>query len=85
MLEDVNVVASQKLPCISLNLAYKLNILRTQRASLRKKRFLATVRIFVGEAGDGATPTVAYSGAQTPAAPTNVTVRAAGDTSRPYK
>ena len=53
--------------------------------ALRKKRFLATGRIFVGADGDGAAPTVACSGAQTPAAPTNETAGAAGDTSRPYK
>ena len=53
--------------------------------ALRKKRFLATVQIFVGAAGDGAAPTVACSGAQTPAAPTNRTAGAAGVTNRPYK
>jgi hypothetical protein len=36
-------------------------------------------------AGDGAAPTVTCSGAQRPAAPTNRTTGAAGDTSRPYK
>jgi hypothetical protein len=50
-----------------------------------KNDFLATVRFFCGAAGDGAAPTVMCSGAQTPAAPTNGTVGAAGDTSRPYK
>ena len=45
-----------------------------QLKSLRKKRFLATVRIFFGGVvGDGAAPTVACSGAQTPVAPTNRT------------
>ena len=53
--------------------------------ALRKKRFLATVRFFLGAAGDGAAPTVACSGAQTPAAPINGTAEAAGVTSRPYK
>ena len=53
--------------------------------SLREKRFVATGRIFCRAAGDGAAPTVACSGAQTPAAPTNETAGAAGDTSRPYK
>ena len=53
--------------------------------ALRKKRFLATVQIFVGAAGDGAAPTVACSGIQTSATPTNGTAGAAGDTSRPYK
>ena len=52
---------------------------------LRRKRFLATVQFFLGAAGDGAAPTVACSGAQTPAAPRNGTAGAAGDTSRPYK
>ena len=40
---------------------------------------------FVGAAGDGAAPTVACSGAQRPATPTNRTAGAAGDTSHPYK
>ena len=40
---------------------------------------------FVGAASDGATPTVACSGAQTPAAPTNGTAGAAGVTSRPLQ
>ena len=42
-------------------------------------------KVFVGAAGDGAAPIVACSGAQRPAAPTNRTAGAAGDTSRPYK
>ena len=53
--------------------------------ALREKRFLATGQFFIGAAGDGAAPTMAYSGAQTPAVPTNGTAGAAGDTSRPYK
>ena len=42
-------------------------------------------KFFVGAAGDGAVPTVACSGAQRLAVPTNGTAGAAGDTSRPYK
>ena len=53
--------------------------------TLCEKRFVATGRIFLGAAGDGAAPTVACSGAQTPAAPTNGTAGEAGDMSRPYK
>ena len=56
-----------------------------QIKSLREKRFVATGQIFLGVAGVGAARTVAYSGAQRPAAPTNGTAGAAGDTSRPYK
>jgi len=41
--------------------------------------------IFLGAAGDGVAPTVACSGVQTPAAPTNGIAGAAGVTSRPYK
>ena len=52
---------------------------------LSKNHFLATVRFFLGAAGDGAAPTVACSGTQTLAAPTNGTAGTAGDTSRPYK
>ena len=40
--------------------------------------------IFLGAVGDGAAPIVACLGAQTPAAPTNGTAWAAGDTSRSY-
>ena len=48
--------------------------------------FLATVRFFfVGAAGDGAAPTVACSGAQRPAAPTNGRAGTVGHTSYPYK
>ena len=37
----------------------------------REKRFVATGQIFLGAAGDGATPTVACSGSTRPIAPTN--------------
>ena len=40
---------------------------------------------FVEAADDGAAPTVACSGAQTPAAPINGTAGAAGVMSHPYK
>jgi len=53
--------------------------------TLREKRFVATGQFFVGAAVDGAAPTMACSGAQRLAAPTNRTTGAAGDTSRPYK
>ena len=42
-------------------------------------------RAFLGAAGIGAAPTVACSSSSTAAAPTNGTVGAAGNTSRPYK
>ena len=48
-----------------------------------KNDFLQRDEFFVGAAGDGAAPTVVCSGAQTPAAPTNGTAGAAGDTSHP--
>jgi len=50
-----------------------------------KNDFYQCFEFFVGAAGDGAAPTVACSGAQTPAVPTNRTTGAAGDMSRPYK
>ena len=50
-----------------------------------KNDFYQRFEFFVGAAGDGAAPTVACSGAQTPAAPTNGTAGVPGDTSRPYK
>ena len=60
--------------------------LHVKQTPLREKQFLATEQIFFIEAaGDGAAPTVAYSGAMRPSAPTNGTTGAAGDTSRPYK
>ena len=52
--------------------------------TLREKQFVAT-GLFLGAAGIGAAPTVTYSGSSTAAAPTNGTVGAAGNTSRPYK
>ena len=52
--------------------------------SLREKQFVAT-GLFLGAAGIGAAPTVACSGSSTTAAPTNGTVGAVGNTSRPYK
>ena len=52
--------------------------------ALREKQFVAT-GLFLGVAGIGAAPTVACSGSNTAAAPTNGTVGAAGNTSRPYK
>ena len=51
---------------------------------LRKKQFVAT-GLFLGAAGIGAAPTVVCSGSSTAAAPTNDTVGAAGNMSRPYK
>jgi len=52
--------------------------------SLREKQFVAT-GLFLGAAGIGVAPTVACSGSNTAAAPTNGTVGAADNTSRPYK
>ena len=53
--------------------------------SLHEKRFVATGQIFLGVVGDRAAPTVVCLGSTRPAAPTNRTAEAAGDTSRPYK
>ena len=50
-----------------------------------KNDFQQRDEFFVEAAGDGAAPTVACLRAQTPAAPTNGTAGASGDTSRPYK
>ena len=55
-----------------------------QFLTLHEKQFVAT-ELFLGTAGIGATPTVMYSGSNTTAAPTNGTVGAVGNTSRPYK
>ena len=52
--------------------------------TLREKQFVAT-GLFLEAAGIRAAPTVACSGSSTAAAPTNGTVGAAGNTSRPYK
>ena len=53
--------------------------------SLREKRFVATEQFFLEAVSDGAAPTVTCSGAQTPAAPTNGTAGAAGETSHPLQ
>ena len=52
---------------------------------LCEKQFVAMGQIFLGAAGDGATPTVACSGSTRPTAPINGIAGVIGDTSHPYK
>ena len=52
--------------------------------SLCEKWFVAT-KLFLGTAGNRTTPKVVCSGSSTAAIPSNGTVGAAGNTSRPYK